>query len=166
MNATIKRNFVLEDVKLSKYKELTKTNGKLEVPYQKTGVYYGICKSLSNLGENEWHSLVSLKEEMQKVMSLMPTSVKGINAWNKFVLRTNRNDITGKDIIGKIIQNAEVLQRVINYNSNKENNNPYGYKLQQLCYCVDIKKEDGMYNFRINNQFIDEVSVKPLKAKG
>ena len=107
-----------------------------------------------NLGLNQEHAFADVKEEIQKVMDGFETKKKE-NAWEAFAGRKSRNELSGKDVNGRILQNAMVLQRLSGYHL-------YGEKLRQLCACVDVLKDDnGLPILRLNTNFKKPEDVKP-----
>jgi len=132
-----------------------KNTGIFANPYRKNGRYWAFIESLINLGINKSHSYASVRDEMQKLLSVYTTS-NGANGWKSFEKPKNRDVVFSKDIRGRIIQNARVLQRLAD-------NNPYGYKLAQLHACVDILADaDGLPLFRLHTDIENLHSVKPI----
>jgi len=123
------RKYHLDEKKLKELKTLI-TQGLTPNPYRHGGVYHAFIQALINLGPNSKHTFIDVRKEMQQIMSL-PTPVKGKNCWIAFRDKTPRNSLCAKDINGRIIQNAYVLQRLSGFD-------PYGEKLRELGYCIDI----------------------------
>ena len=125
-------------------------------PYRSNGAYYGCIQSLFLLGGNIWHSYRDVRNKMQEDMSSRSSHNCNKSSWEKFALKGAREGaIITKDLMGRIISNFRILQRLGGIN-------PYGYKLKQALASVDIKREaDGMYYFRLNTTFKKMVDVKP-----
>ena len=125
-------------------------------PYRSSGAYYGCIQSLFLLGGNVWHSYRDVRNKMQEDMSSRSSHNCKKSSWEKFALKGAREGaIITKDLMGRIISNFRILQRLGGIN-------PYGYKLKQALASVDIKREaDGMYYFRLNTTFKKIVDVKP-----
>ncbi len=120
-------------------------------PYRK-GIYYYQIQAMFLLGANEWHSLSSIVNRMEKVMSPIMVKRDGIliNTWDKFRGKRSRKDaIKCKDHIGRIQENMVFFQRLSRFH-------PYGYKLRQVCSAVDIKRvsrsgfPNGCYYYRLS----------------
>jgi hypothetical protein len=94
--------------------------------------------------------------KMQSDMSTRSSYNSKRNSWEKFALKGAREGaIITKDLMGRIISNFRVLQRLGGIH-------PYGYKLKQALASVDIKREaDGIYYFRLNTTFKRVGDVKP-----
>ena len=120
-------------------------------PYRK-GIYHYQISSLFSLGANKWHSLSSIIEKLEEIMSLVAIKKDSgtITAWEKFKGRSNRESATRcKDFIGRIQENMTFFQRL-----NKLN--PTGYKLRQVCSAVDMKRvskaefPNGCFYYRLS----------------
>jgi hypothetical protein len=124
-------------------------------PYRQ-GIYYYQLQALFLLGGNKWHSLgkiVGKLEEYTSKIGLRKSVVKkhGYHtAWDKFRGKTSReNARTCKDYLGRIQENFILLQRLSMLN-------PYGYKLNQVCGALDIKRvsrpgfSQGVYSYRLS----------------
>ena len=124
-------------------------------PYRHGGLYHAFIQSLINLGINKEHSFKDVKHEMKLVMS-SETNGKNKNLWEIFSNRKPRNMLSGRDINGRIIENANILQRISGFH-------PFGEKLRQLHSCVDILKDSsGLPKFRLNTSFSEYNDVSPL----
>jgi hypothetical protein len=133
-----------------------KASNKFFNPYRSNGIYYSQIKALFLLGSNEWHTYVEIKNKMKDIL-ILKYNRHGKNLWESFENKEPRSSaILVKDTYGKIVDNFKILQRLGGIN-------PYGYKLKQLCSCIDIKRDkDGLYYFRLNTSFENEDLVKPL----
>jgi hypothetical protein len=119
-------------------------------PYRETGIYYWCVQSLFLLGGNEWHPYPLVRSKIEDGM-IKEFNKRKENAWEKF---SHKN--SSKDVYGRILMNYKILQRLGGIN-------PYGYKLKQLCSCIDIKRDyTKMYYFKLNTNFSDESLVKPI----
>lgn len=136
------RSYSLSEDEVVMLKDDWKATGKFPSPYKRKGPYRAIVESLSVLGVNEWHSFLNLRNKMREIMSMM-VSANGNNAWDVFNNRAQRSKFTGKDLTGKIIQNAMILQRIGGQHC-------YGIKLKQLGASVHIKKENGVLLFKLD----------------
>jgi len=128
-NIRCPRKYHLDVNRLQEYKNQI-SQGLIPNPYRPGGIYHAFVQSLINLGVNQKHTFIDVRKEMQKIMSQYSV-VKGKNGWVAFRDKTPRNSLCAKDINGRIIQNAYVLQRLSGFD-------PYGEKLRELGYCVDI----------------------------
>jgi hypothetical protein len=159
-----RRHSLLED-KLQEKKEIW-ASGTFPNPYRAGGKYWAFIEALNILGINQRHSYNDVKATMKELLSGY-TDNKGKTAWEKFdEVTSDNNDNLGKDLRGKIIQNAQVLQRI----GNKRDKNPYGYKLYQLGCVIDILvNEAGGLSFRMRTGTqdlpINEISRKGRKGK-
>jgi hypothetical protein len=159
-----RRHSLLED-KLKKKKEMWET-GTFPNPYRAGGKYWAFVEALNILGINQRHSYSDVKAKMKELLSTYKDD-KGKTFWEKFdIVTSNDNDNLGKDLRGKIIQNAQVLQRI----GNKRDKNPYGYKLYQLGCVIDILvNESGGLSFMMRTGTqempVNEMSRKSRKSK-
>lgn len=124
-------------------------------PYRQ-GIYYYQIQTLFLLGANEWHSLPEIIEKLEEYtsgISLRASVVKSKgyqSAWDKFRGKINRPWAKiSKDYVGRIQDNYVMLQRL-------SQKHPYGYKLNQVCGAIDIKRIDkegftqGFYYYRLS----------------
>ncbi len=135
-------------------------------PFRGGGPYYGAVQALYLLGANKYHSYFSLFDMMKRVMSGMNTKKLNenkelIDSWTWFANKKARNNaLKAKDLAGRIHDNMKTLQRLGGVN-------PYGYKLKQLCVCIDIRRikskevENGEWEYRLNTKFSSTEDVKP-----
>jgi len=154
----VPRKYHLTEQELSNIKDkeesLENVCGKIFVnPYKRIGPYYASIESLRVLGINNWHSFANVKAKIREILE-GHTNPKGVNAWDVFESKSPRAS-TGKDVNGRLMYNMKVLQRITG-------NHPYGEKLRQVNSCIDIKEEDGMYYYRLNNTFDSYEDVSPL----
>jgi len=120
-------------------------------PYRK-GVYYYQIYSMFLLGVNKWHSLASILDQMEEIMSSKVINRDGakMTAWEKFKGKSGRIDSPRcKDYIGRVQENMVFFQRL-----NKLH--PTGYKLMQVRSAVDMKRinksgfPNGCYFYRLS----------------
>lgn len=117
-------------------------------PIKRKAAYWGFVEALIKLGVNEWHDHASVAKMMKDVLSEIKSKTGSESSiWDKF---SNRGERTGssnpKDLHGRIMQNARVLQRL-------GGNHQYGLKLQQFKMSIDIHIEpkDGEDNRDVEN---------------
>jgi len=154
---------VPEDIKL-------KAGSNFFNPYRAKGAYYGSIQALYLLGSNEYHEESVVIFKMQEIMSTL-LDLQNKNSWDKFNNRperrnkdTNERAISTKDMYGRVQHNMRVLQRLGGIH-------PYGYKLKQLCSCIDIqciktiKGPDWYYQLNTGYSNINDVepSYKIIK---
>lgn len=94
------------------------------------GNYFYIVEALKQLGLDSRHSFARVKDRVRELMSDKDTRQddgKGnvTTAWQRFIHKEARNDETGRDIDGRLLQNIEVLQRIGGMN-------PYGLKIMEV----------------------------------
>ena len=153
-NLKTPRRYHLTAAKMQKLMEKN-IDGNFPNPYRKGGIYHALVQSLANLGVNEKHRFDIVIVEVQNVLGTFTTKDK-LNAWDAFAGRTPRNQLSGKDVRGRILQNAMVLQRLTGFHL-------YGEKLRQLCSCVDIfQDKDGLPLLRLNTKFDVAKDVAPI----
>jgi len=165
----VPRRFHLTDKKLEKVKDRAAEMGmSFPNPYSRGGAYYGFVQALIELGVDKWH--IFRNDVLNKMEVIMGGIVnpKGQNSWERFTgnSRVDKKGLplpTGKDLHGRIVQNAQVLQRT--FHSGSDNTTPYGYKLQQLNACIDIKRDaSGVTFFRLNTTFSSPEDVQPERG--
>lgn len=154
-NMRIPRRYHLTDKKMQKLVEQAEKDGSFPNPYRKGGIYHAIVQALANLGANTRHSFADMKAKIEEIMGEYETK-KGGSAWSAFANRESRNELSGKDVDGKILQNAMVLQRLSGYHL-------YGEKLRQLCACIDIFKDaEGLPLLSLNTSYDKPEDVQPV----
>jgi len=128
-------------------------------PYRQAGIYYGCVQSLYLLGANTWHEYTKVYNKISQLMTEIIDGRKR-SSWSKFANRSPRKTegievSTAKDDEGRIKQNMRVLQRL-------KGIHPYGYKLKQLCACIDVKRgKNGKFLFRLNTSFKSPEDARP-----
>jgi len=117
-------------------------------PIKRKAAYWGFVQSLIDLGSNIYHDHASSTKRMKDILSEIRSKTGSeISIWDKFVGRGERSGSSNpKDLHGRIMQNARVLQRL-------GGNHQYGLKLKQFRMCIDIHIEpkDGETNRDIEN---------------
>jgi hypothetical protein len=73
------------------------------IPYRAGGSYHGVVATLQKLGMGKMHPASALVKAYPAVV--------GTEAWKAFKAKDPRNDETGKNAEGRIIQNAIVVNR-------------------------------------------------------
>ena len=132
-----------------------KKSGKFPNPYRANGKYWAFIEAMAILGLDKAHKYAMVRDKMKELLSQHQTS-RGVDGWQDFEEPQKRNAAATKDVRGRILQNAIVLQRL-------KDNNPYGYKLAQLHSCVDILADDnGLPMFRLRTGIKSLVSVEPI----
>ena len=122
-----------------------KANGKHINPYVRKGCYRATIEALMDLGVDQWHSFISFREKFKEVMNLYSVGLKK-NLWTEYANKMPRNNKTGKDLTGRILQNMTILQRVSGLH-------PYGLKVAACGLKIEIKKENGVYYFILKTNF-------------
>jgi hypothetical protein len=151
----VPRRHMLDEKEAAGMRKVFRESGDFQNPY-KRGIYHASIQALINLGVDKGHSYKAWKAEVQKVMRSMKDD-EGTNAWVRFSEREPRNEATGKDVDGRLIQTMQVLQRITG-------NHPYGEKLRQLHACVDILVDtdnNKLPMYRLNTEFANYNVVKP-----
>ena len=147
----------------------TARGAKVVNPYElRIGVTWAEVEALIHLGINEYHSLKSVRNEMQAIMSAIPKEKDGkvSTLWDEFYNRRGREGAAlPKDGEGKIVQNFLVLQRLAH--ADRTEKNPYGKKLAQFNMSIDIEYKqldpsvEPIPFFCLNTLWSDEDSVIP-----
>jgi hypothetical protein len=134
--------------------ELKKNSKGFPNPFKKCGIYHNLIQALINLGVNKRHSFGNIKNEIKNVM----ISKGGISLWDKFVNKEPRSRMSGKDVNGRIIQNALVMQRLSGFH-------PYGLRIFVLGACINIYKDsNGLPEMELNTNFKEgDVPINELK---
>ena len=143
------KNHFLSQEKLHEFKERI-YKGEIVNPHKVGGLYWNFVQALIELGANKKHGFLDVKDKMEELM--------GTEKWEKFAGKEARSEIHGKDVNGRIIQNASVLQRV-------NGNHPYGKKLQQLGMCIDIYRgTDDLPIYELRTNLVN--TCQPFNAWG
>lgn len=125
-------------------------------PYRYGGFYYALIRSLSELGENKRHSFLSIKKQLKTIMAEWTDKKTGQDGWTAFRDKKPKNSLCACDVNGRIIQNANVLQRITGFH-------PYGEKLRQLGMCIDIYKgTNGLPDFQLRTGIENYEDVEPI----
>lgn len=149
------RRYHMDEGRAKKMRAEFKKTGVFQNPYRKGGLYFAFIQVLANLGLNEAHDFKVVKKAMEDLMSTQVNN-KNQNLWDVFAKRSPRNSLSGRDINGRLIENATVLQRLTGFH-------PFGEKLRQIHACIDIFKDSaGLPKFRLNTKFSQYNSVEPI----
>ena len=148
------RKYHLKPEEIQKFRDEQKTTGKFPNPYKRQGPYRAIIQALIDLGVDQWHSFATMRNRMREIMQNMILN-NGKSVWDTFSTRETRNSISGKDLTGKILQNALIMQRINGLHR-------YGDKLKDLCASIDAKRENGVIYFRLNTTWTKAEDVKPF----
>ena len=125
-------------------------------PYRQLGIFNGCVQSLFLLGANEWYSFNEVLKTLEKYMKTL-IDKDGRDSWSKFKDKNPREKAyCTRDYIGRIQHNMTQLQKISGLHC-------FGYKLRQLCSCIDIKRDkEGIFYYRLNTQFESEDQVNPI----
>lgn len=162
----VPRKYHLSNENLEKLKKQQEETGKFPNPYKRNGVYSSLIQALINLGVNKSHRFIDVKNEMKNIMS-QQTNKEGNTLWHEFYYKksNNKSSCGQWDVNSRIEHTAKILQRLGGLH-------PYGYKLKQLCACVDLMPSSDPLlknkpNIRLNASFPSPHLVQPVKpAKG
>lgn len=151
----VPRRYHLQSQELDQMWNSYKKTEKFPNPYSRHGIYWGFVEALIELGENSWWDFPKVKHRIEKCMSEVKRNEK--SAWEEFVSKKSKNYLCAKDLNGRIMETARMLQRV-------KGRNPYGEKLRQLKACVDITFNSmGLPFYRLNTSFVDYNDVEPYR---
>ena len=101
-------------------------------PYGTNRVYTFMINAIVSLGENKAHLMSDVYKKFIELASNEETrDDSGNTLWERFSEKEVRNTDTGRDPMGKFVQNLEVLQRL-------GGDHPYAFKLAQVGACIDI----------------------------
>lgn len=131
-------------------------------PYRLNGAYYSQVQALFILGANQWHPFRDVdasndvRRQVEACMRTKYAKNSILSLWTKFSEKAQKDGaIASKDVNGRLRDGYKLLKRLGGLH-------PYGYKLKQVCACIDIKRdESGMYYFRLNTSFASPEDVKP-----
>lgn len=157
----VPRCYHMKGEKLAAQQAAIALNGRFVSPFRRGGAYWGITESLSLLGVNERHLFKDVMTKMQEIMSADSTKDKSSKtAWEKFVGRQPKNPKNARDLVGKVLQNIEVLQRL-------GGNHPYAFKLAQLGACLNVyrKDESGKEGIYVELRTDVEGQPKPINER-
>ena len=150
------RKYHMDDSLALELRKQYKITGLFPNPYKNQGIAHAFVQSLIDLGVDKKHSFSKVKKKIKDIMTKMEKK-NGKNGWEMFTEKGVRNEETGKDVNGRIIQTAELYQRL-------KGMNPYGLSLGQLHSCIDIFKDRlGLPEFRLTTGFKSIRSVLPMK---
>lgn len=148
----IPRRYHLSQEKLDKLKAQDGTPN----PYRSGGFYHALVRSLSELGENKRHNFLDVKKKLKEIMSEWTDKKTGQDGWTAFRNKKPKNSLCACDVNGRIIQNANILQRLTGFH-------PYGEKLRQLGMCIDVYKgKNDLPDFQLRTGIDNYEDVKPV----
>ena len=161
-NKVTPRKYHISDEDLVELRKEQEETGKFPNPYVRKGVSRSLIQALINLGENKSHRFIDVKNEMKNIMS-NEHNKDGENLWDLFYNKksNNKSDLSLWDANTRIEKTAAMLQRLGGLH-------PYGYKLKQLCACIDLLPStdpllENKYNIRLNTRFSIPNQVQPVK---
>jgi hypothetical protein len=125
------RHYDIPEKKLQVLKDQYQKTGILPNPMQRKGAFYGFVQALIELGTDHVHEYRIVKKKMEEVMTRTHVKHSRQSCWESFLKRKSRNRLCGRDVDGRIMGNAILLQRLRGVHV-------YGYKLAQLDACIDI----------------------------
>lgn len=112
------RSYGIHPLTLKELVEQYRASKTIPNPYSR-GAYFFFIEALKELGADKTHKFVTVRDQMRKHMSAAETkSGDGKTAWERF---SYKQDVE-TDCNGRIVGNADVLQRV----------NDYGLKLLRV----------------------------------
>ena len=156
------RKYHLSQEELERLQTQQEESGIFPNPYKRKGVYRSLIQALINLGENKSHRFVDVKNEMKQIMSSQ-VNKDGENLWDIFYHKQSKSksNLSQWDVNTRIEHTAKILQRLGGLH-------PYGYKLKQLCACIDLLPSTdplltNKCNIRLNTAFKDPSQVQPVK---
>ena len=149
------RQLWLEDIYEVSEKIRIKGGERFFNPYRQAGIYYGQVKALFCLGANEWHCFYNVfnvaKENMSKI-----EDKNYENKWKRFENKSPRKlAISAKDEKGRFMDNLKVMQRL-------GGRHPYGLKLSEVGACIDIRKTDSSWSYRLRTTFDQSAGETPI----
>ena len=126
-------------------------------PYGVNRIYTCIINAIVSLGENKPHSMLDAYNKFIELGSSEETKdLDGRTLWERFSEKEVRNTETGRDPLGKFVQNIEVLQRL-------GGDHPYAFKLAQVGACIDILVgADQQVMVMLRTGIADGDPVKPV----
>lgn len=126
-------------------------------PYGTGRIYTYIIDSLVGLGAGKAHDFQQVYDKFKELASAEKTKdVRGRTLWDRFTEKVTRNVDTGRDPMGKFMQNLEVLQRL-------GGDHPYAFKLSQLGACIDILVDQNQQiRIQLRTGIGDGEDVKPV----
>jgi len=145
----VPRRYGYEESKIDEIRASFITGGATVInPIKRKAAYWGFVEALIQLDSNKWHDHGITVKKMKDILSeIKSKSGNESSIWDKFSNRSERSgSLNPKDLHGRIMQNARVLQRL-------GGNHQYGLKLQQFKMSIDIHIEpkDGDENRDIEN---------------
>lgn len=133
--------------------------GKFISPYGTGRIYTYIIESLVALGAGKAHDFNLVYDKFKELASSEKTrNSLGKTLWDRFADKEVRNIETGRDAMGKFMQNLEVLQRL-------GGDHPYAFKLAQVGACIDILTDQNQQVMvQLRTGIADGDIVKPVNT--
>ena len=155
----IPRRYHLQADELVALRNQIQESGRFISPYGVGRIYTFIIESLVELGTCRAHDFQLVYEKFKELASSEKTrNTVGKTLWDRFVDREVRNIETGRDAMGKFMQNLEVLQRL-------GGDHPYAFKLAQVGACIDIlTDQDQKIHVQLRTGIADGDPVKPVNT--
>jgi hypothetical protein len=128
-------------------------------PYGSGRIYTYIIEALVVLGAGQSHNFNVVYNKFKELASSEKTcNSVGKTLWDRFADKEVRNTETGRDAMGKFMQNLEVLQRL-------GGDHPYAFKLAQMGACIDIlTDQDQQVLVQLRTGIADGDIVKPVNT--
>ncbi len=153
--SVVPRRYHLQSQELNRLWDSRISTKKFPNPSSRHGIYWGFIEGMIELGTDSWHSFPDVKRSIERCMRRVKRNEKC--AWEEFVSKKSKNYLCAKDLNGRIMETARMLQRL-------KGRNPYGEKLRQLRACIDITFSSiGLPFYRLNTSFEDYNDVKPYR---
>lgn len=133
--------------------------GKFVSPYGAGRIYTYIIDSLVSLGTGKPHTVIAVYNKFVELASDERTrDTNGRTLWDRFDSKVSRNVETGRDSMGKFMQNVEVLQRL-------GGDHPYAFKLAQVGACIDILVDaTRQVRIQLRTGIPDGEAVRPINT--
>ena len=153
----IPRRYHLQADEIVMLRKQMQDQGKFISPYGTGRIYTYIIDALSTLGVGKAHDFLAVYEQFKELASAEKTKGStGETLWERFSGREARNVETGRDPMGKFMQNLEVLQRL-------GGSHPYALKLAQVGACIDILvDQEAKIRVQLRTGIADGDAVKPI----
>jgi len=152
----LRRYHLLPDEQVRLLREMQEKN-KFISPYGAARLYTYIIDALSTLGAGKSHKVSAVYAKFRELASNESTkNAEGKTLWDRFYNKPVRNETTGREALGRFIQNVEVIQRL-------GGDHPYGFKLAQVGACIDVLVDGkGEILLQLRTNIIQGDPVKPI----
>jgi hypothetical protein len=153
----IPRRYHLQAEEIVTLRQQIADKGQFISPYGAGRIYSFIIDSLIALGAGKAHDFQTVYDKFKELASADKTRGKeGMTLWERFSSKEARNLDTGRDPMGKFMQNLEVLQRL-------GGDHPYAFKLDQMGACIDILVDaEQSIRVQLRTGIPDGEDVKPI----